>query len=137
MLQRQKQSRFGFNRTGAVAVEFALTAPILFSILLASLELGHANMVLNTTEAACYEGARVAIVPGVTSSECIAATQRMLTLTKIKGATIQVTPGDLSNDSNTVTVRVTVPYGTNSITVPLFTRGLTIQRECTLTRERI
>jgi Flp pilus assembly protein TadG len=58
------------GRRGTAAVEFAMTAPLLFMMIYASVELGHANMVLNATEAACYEGARVGIVPGATADEC-------------------------------------------------------------------
>ena len=123
------------KRRGAVAIEFALTIPILFLMLMGALELGHANMVLNTTEAACYEGARVGIVPGTTAAECVAATQRLLDVSKIKDATISITPADLTTRTEAVTIRVVVPYRTNAITVPLFTRSLTIQRECKLTRE--
>lgn len=124
------------NRSGAVTVEFAMTAPILFLLLMGALELGHANMVLNTTEAACYEGSRVGILPGATSAECIAATERMLQIGKIRDATVTVTPANLSTQSEFVTIQVVVPYRANAITVPVFTRGLTIQRQCRLTREK-
>jgi Flp pilus assembly protein TadG len=131
----QAYGKMGPVRSGATAVEFALTAPVLFLLLFGALELGHANMVLNTTEAACYEGARVGIVPGTTAAECIAATQRLLDIAKIKDATITVTPANLATQTEAVTIRVVVPYRTNAVTVPFFTRGLTIQRECKLTRE--
>jgi Flp pilus assembly protein TadG len=123
------------RRSGAVAVEFALTAPVLFLLLMGALELSHANMVLNSSEAACYEGARVGIVPGATAEECITAAQRLLDIAKIKNATVTVTPASLSTSSEAVTVRVVVPYRVNTIVTPVFTKGLTIQRECKLTRE--
>ncbi len=124
------------NRSGAVAVEFALTVPILFSLLLGSLELGHASMVLNTAEAACYEGARMGIIPGASVVECEQAARQKLTSCKIRNAQITVTPNNLESFTPTVTVRIVVPYSSNAITVPFFTRSLVIQRECTLTRER-
>lgn len=123
-------------RQGATAVEFALTAPVLFALLFGALELGHANMVFNTAEAACYEGARVGILPGATVAECEQATREKLTAVKIKNATVQVTPSNLNTLSTTVTIKVTVPYSSNAIIVPFFTRNLVIQRECTLTREK-
>ncbi|MEZ6075910.1 MAG: pilus assembly protein [Pirellulaceae bacterium] len=55
-------------RSGVTTVEFAMTAPLLFMLLYAALELGHANMTFNAVEAACYEGARVGIVPGAKAS---------------------------------------------------------------------
>ncbi len=124
------------RRSGAVAVEFALTVPILFALLLGSLELGHANMVLNTTEAACYEGARTGIIPGASAVECEQAARQKLATCKVRNAQITVTPNSLENFTPTVTVRIVVPYSNNAITVPFFTRSLVIQRECTLRRER-
>lgn len=124
------------NRLGRVAVEFALTAPILFMIVLGALELGHANTVLNTAEAACYEGARIGILPGATVAECEQATRAKLNALKIRKATIQVLPANLNTLSTTVTIRVTVPYASNAITFPFFTKKLVIQRECTLMREK-
>lgn len=123
-------------RRGVTTVEFAMTAPLLFLMLHASLELGHVNMVYNTVEAACYEGARVGIVPGATASECTAAAQRVLDISSIRGATIAVTPNNLSTLSDTVQVRITVLYSGTSVVVPMFTRSLTINHQCVLTRER-
>jgi Flp pilus assembly protein TadG len=136
MMPIQPYQRLQPKRKAAVAVEFALTAPILFLLLMGALELGHANMVLNTTEAACYEGSRIGIVPGASAAECVAATERVLDSAKIKDAVISVTPANLSRQSEFITVRVVVPYRSNSITVPFFTKGLIIERECKLTRER-
>ncbi|MFO0941662.1 MAG: TadE/TadG family type IV pilus assembly protein [Pirellulales bacterium] len=123
-------------RQGATAIEFALTAPILFALVFGAVELGHANMVLNTAEAACYEGARVGILPGATVAECEQATRNKLTALKIKNATIQVSPANLSNFSPTVTIKVVVPYANNALTFPFFTKNVVVQRECTLTREK-
>ena len=101
-----------------------------------AIELGHANMVLNTAEAACYEGARIGILPGATVAECEQATLAKLTAVKISNATIEVTPSNLNTLSTSVTVKVTVPYSSNALTFPFFTKNLVIQRECTLTREK-
>ena len=124
-------------RNGAVAVEFALTAPLLFFILLAALELSHANMVLNTAEAAAYEGAREGIVPRAAVGECTAAAERTLAISNVRGASITVVPANLATDTDTVRVTVSVPYAQNTILTPLFTTGLNIVRECELNRERL
>ncbi|XZE22546.1 TadE family protein [Pirellulaceae bacterium SH449] len=124
------------NRQGATAVEFAMTAPIAFLLLFGALELGHANMVYHSAEAAAYEGARKGIVPGATAAECISQTDDMLRLCRVRGATVTVTPNNLTPADLNVTVRVEVPYRDNSIVVPFFTRNLVINRECKLSRER-
>jgi Flp pilus assembly protein TadG len=125
------------GRRGTAAVEFAMTAPLLFMMIYASVELGHANMVLNATEAACYEGARVGIVPGATADECRAAAATILQISGIRGATIQVAPADLNTNSNTVRVDIAVPYVSTAIMPATFTRGLNIRRSCELIREEI
>ena len=76
------------DRRGVTAVEFAMTAPILFLMLYVALELGHANMTFNAVEAACYEGARIGIVPGAQAADCQAAAQRILSISKIRGASV-------------------------------------------------
>ena len=124
-------------RRGVVAVEFAMTAPLLFLMLYAALELGHANMTFNAVEAACYEGARVGIVPGASAAECQAAAQRILTISKIRGANVTVTPANLNTSTQSVQVRVTVPYVATAIIPPTFTRLLTINRQCELVREQL
>ena len=109
-------------RRGVVAVEFAMTAPLLFLMLYAALELGHANMTFNAVEAACYEGARVGIVPGASAAECQAAAQRILTISKIRGANVTVTPANLNTSTQSVQVRVTVPYVSTAILLKLRVR---------------
>jgi Flp pilus assembly protein TadG len=123
-------------RCGATAVEFALVAPVAFLLLFGALELGHANMVFHSAEAAAYEGARKGIIPGATATECIAEANDMLQLCRVRGATVTVNPAVLTPNDANVTVRVQVPYRSNSIVVPFFTRSLVINRECKLSRER-
>jgi Flp pilus assembly protein TadG len=123
------------RRRGATVVEFALTAPLLFMLLFGALELGHANMIFNVSEAAAYEGAREGIVPGASAAEVRAAAQRILDISNIRGAAIQVNPTNLAVDTDTVRVDITVPYAQNTLMPPFFTRGLTIQQSCELSRE--
>lgn len=123
------------QRSGAVAVEFAITAPVLFLLLFGAIELSHANMVLHTVEAAAYEGSRQGIVPGASAGDCRRATRELLDIAGIRAATIQVTPSNLNTVSDTVTVGITVPYNRNTIITPLFTDSLVMRRQCSLQRE--
>ena len=134
----QKSARLNQNRParkGAIAVEFAMTAPLLFLILFGCLELGHANMVFNVAEAAAYEGARKGIVPGANQNDVTSAAQRLLNVSKVRNASIRVTPSNLSTNTDTIRVAIEIPYRQNSIVFPTFTRNLVIERECVLTRE--
>ncbi len=131
-LQKRDQNA----RRGVAAVELVMTAPLLFMLLYAALELGHANMVFNSVEAACYEGARVGIVPGAKAAECQAAAQRVLTIAKVRGATVTVTPASLTTTTDAVRVSITVPYTSTAIIPPTFMRLVTINRQCELVREK-
>ena len=125
------------NRRGVTAVEFAMTAPILFLLLYAALELGHANMTFNAVEAACYEGARNGIVPGARAADCQAAAERILAISKIRGASVSVVPPSLSTSTSSVQVRISLPYAGTAIMPATFTRLLTIDRQCELVREQL
>lgn len=124
------------QRHGVTTVEFALVAPIAFLLLFGALELGHANMVFHSAEAAAYEGARKGIIPGASAAECIAEANGMLQLCRVRGANVSVIPATITPNDTEVTVRVEVPYSSNSIIVPFFTRNLVVNRECKLSRER-
>jgi len=123
-------------RRGVTTVEFALVAPLAFLLLFGALELGHVYMVSHTAEAAAYEGARRGIIPGATAAECIAEANDLLQLCRIRGATVTVTPAILSTSDANVTVRIEVPYSSNSLIAPFFARNIVVNRECKLSRER-
>lgn len=123
------------QRNGAVAAEFAICAPILFMLLFAALEVGFANMMYHSTEAACYEAARTAIVPGATAAEANAAANRVLRSAGINSAAIQITPGNLATETETVSVQISVRYSDNT-TLPAFWIAETpFVKVCELNRE--
>lgn len=123
------------QRKGAAAVEFALTVPILILFLFATFELGRGNMMLNTTESAAYEGARVGIIPGSTAAQAEDAARLILFTSGIKNADVEITPNDLSVDSEAITVTISVGYEENSIIPPGFLGGASFVRTCVLNRE--
>lgn len=122
-------------RSGALAVEFALTLPLLFLMLFGAVELSHANMLLHTAEAAAYEGAREGILPGATAGDCRRAAREILDIGRVRRSSIRITPSNLNTESDTVKVRVTIRYRHNTIIAPLYTDRLVIRRECELVRE--
>lgn len=124
------------RRRGATAVEFALAAPLAFMLLCASIEFGRANMILNSTANAAYQGARRAIVPGATSSQAISAANATLNASAIKSATVTVNPSTITSTTQTVTVTVNVPVSSNTWMASFFLKNVTVSRACTLTRER-
>ena len=123
-------------RTGAVAVEFAITAPIFLLFLLAAFEFGWLNVMRHTADNAAYEAARTAIVPGATSAEARAKATTMLNVVGARGATINITPTDITNSTTQVTVAIDLPMSSNGLIVPRFTGKTVLHSASTLRTER-
>ena len=123
-------------RTGAVAVEFAITAPIFLLFLLAAFEFGWLNVMRHTADNAAYEAARTAIVPGATSGEALAKATSILNVVGARGAKINVTPNNITNSTTEVTVAIDVPMNSNGLITPRFTSKTTLHSESTLKTER-
>ncbi len=97
------------HRQGAVTVEFALAAPVLFMFVFASIEFSRVNMIRNTIENAAYEGARRGVLSGATAANCAAVTQDLLDIIGVADSTITVTPLVILANTQDVTVTVEVP----------------------------
>ena len=133
---RNRRSTISAKRKGATAVEFALTLPVLMLMLFATYELTRVNMMLHTAEAAAYEGARLGIVPGATNAECEDAAQAMLATAGIKNAEVTINPSDLTSNSETVSITVSLSYHDNTLMFPVFMgRDARITKTCELVRE--
>jgi len=92
-------------------------------------------MMLNTTEAAAYEAARVAIVPGATVAEATAAAEVILATAGIDVSNFTIVPADLSTASEAVEVTIDVSFAENSLFVPNFLDDARFVRTCVLNRE--
>src|SRR5262245_32680471 len=108
-------------RTGAVAVEFAITAPIFLLFLLAAFEFGWLNVMRHTADNAAYEAARTAIVPGATAAEALAKANSILNVVGARGVTVNITPTTITNSTASVTVAVDLPMSNNGLITPRFT----------------
>jgi Flp pilus assembly protein TadG len=97
------------RRRGAATVEFALTVPILFALVLGAIEFSRANMLVHTTAIAATEAARKSIVPGATASEVRLKALDELRAVGIVDATVTVTPAEIVDDTTQVTVSLNVP----------------------------
>ncbi|MBA4018896.1 MAG: transporter [Pirellula sp.] len=124
------------RRRGTTVVEFALVCPLIFTFFFAAIEFARANQILNATANASYQGCRAAIIPGATVTSTTAAARKYLNAGLISTATISVNPSTITNTTTTVTVTVSVPLDSNSWIGQTFTRGKSVTRSCTLTREK-
>src|SRR4051812_6968031 len=123
-------------RSGAVAVEFAITAPVFFVFLLAAFEFGWLNVLRHTADNAAYEGARAAMVPGATAADGKTKANNILNIVGARGATVNITPAVISPSTKEVTVVVDMPMSKNGLIVPRFTSKTTLHSVSTLRTER-
>ena len=123
------------SRKGAVAVEFAIVVPLLFLFFFAGFEFMRVAMVRHTVNNAVYEGARVGIIPGGTNAEIRAEATRILGTTGIDEFTLDVEPANITDATEDITVRVTVPLDRNTYVPAQYFLGEEMQRELTMRRE--
>ncbi len=99
------------SRRGAAAVEFAVVAPLLFMLALGMIEFGRMLTVQEIVVNAAREGARKAVLPGVTDSDVTSAIDSYMTNANISGETTTVSPSTNTAASGTaIKVTVSVPY---------------------------
>jgi Flp pilus assembly protein TadG len=128
--------RGGEIRRGATAAEFALTLPLFILFLMGAFEFGWLNVLRHTSDNACYEAARFAMVPGGTAAEAKAKANSLLSIIGARNAKVTVTPETLTSTTDKVTVAIDIPLASNALVVPKFTGKKTLHSEATLKTER-
>ena len=126
------------NRSGAAVVEFAVVAPVFILLVFGMIEFGRMVMVQQVLTNASREGARLAVLDGVTVSDVEASVETFLAASAVSGATIAVDPDPLSdaNLGDPVTVTVSVPFGSVSwLPVPMYIGGQTLTATSVMRRE--
>lgn len=136
MLNISISSRKRRIRKGTVAVEFALTVPVLFFLMFSAFEFSRMNMIRHSLDNAAYEGAREGIIPGATTANVRVAVDEMLRIISVREAVVSVFPVELGADVPRLTVTIAVPFQENSWLGPVFFRNQFVTRSCTLTREK-
>lgn len=124
------------RRRGAIVVELAFTAPILFVVFFASVEFSRLNVIKNSLENAAYEGCRQGILPGATEAKCQTAAQQILQVIGVPDASVVVTPSTIAVDTSQVTVDVSLTLqAAHGFVLTHFIVGRSLQAGCTLQRE--
>lgn len=123
------------NRRGAVTVEFACTAGIAILFLFAMLEYGRVAMIRQSVELAVYEGGRKGIVAGATSREVLDEARRILAISRVVGAEINVSPTNITDRTRAITVSISVPLDQGLFGPVKFFGGKRLDRSLTLRRE--
>src|SRR6266851_2116244 len=119
------------QRIAAALVEFAVVAPLMFVLMLATFEFGRTFMVMELLTEGARVGCRQAVVEGTSSQQIQNTVTSYLTGVGINGDTVRVivndTPGLEAATQPAyaeMTVKVTVPVSSVSwVPNPLFTSG--------------
>lgn len=125
------------RRKGALTVEFALTAPVVFTLFFGCVELSRMNMIRNTSNNAAFEAARTVIVPGAQSSQAVSAAQTLMQAIGVQNAAVDITPSAITSQTTSVTVSISTPLTSNLYVSPLFLKGKTINSTCTMALENL
>ena len=127
------------KRKGATLVEFAIVASVLFLLIFGLIEFGRVVMVEQLMTNAAREGARRGILESATKDEVEQTVADYLTNVSITGATVTVTPEDLSKAGfgDPVVVSVSVPFENVSwIPTPWLFGGVTLSGKSSMRAER-
>ena len=117
-------------------VEFAIVAPLLFFFFFAAFEFCRVAMVRHTVDNAVYEAARVAIIPGATAAESRTIATQVLSTIGLNNASIDVSPANITRETERVTVTVRVPFDNNSFVPHQFVGGDCVS-QLTMIREGV
>jgi Flp pilus assembly protein TadG len=99
------------ERRGAAVVEFAIIVPLLFMLVFGIIEFGRMMMVQQVATNAAREGARKAVLHGMTASEVNKTIDDYMSNSSITGYTRQVSPDPATAEAGTaMKVTVSVPY---------------------------
>ena len=116
-------------------MEMAITLPLLFLVVLTSVEFGRMNVIRHTIDNAAYEAARKAIVPGVAAADAEREARRIMDIVGAQGVDVRITPPVLEIDTPQVNVNVSVDFGQNGFLTPFFFAGKRISGNVTMRRE--
>ena len=125
------------SRRAAVTVEFAIVLPVLIALVVGIVESCNLIYVKQSLTVSAYEGARAAIVKGMSVTDIQARSNQVLTDRKIKSTTILISPTSPSTASygSYITVQVQATYGSNTIIPGFFFGNVTLKSSIRMMKE--
>lgn len=125
------------RRSGAAALEFAVTAPTLLIVIFTCFEFARLAMMISLAESAAYEGCRFAVVEGATTEDAENEANRILSRLGTRNATVTVNNGvGITPTDREITVAIRIPMEDNAFLLSSFFRDKSIAAEITLRTER-
>ena len=107
MMRNGKQTRRRFRRRAGALVEFAIVAPMLFTILFGIVEYGYIYMVRQTMTNAAREGCRIGILQSSTEVDVLSVVDTMMAPTAVSNYTTVFTPASVDDPINSVAISTT------------------------------
>jgi hypothetical protein len=131
-----RRRRFA-TRRAAAAAELAICLPLIVSLLLASIEACSMIFLDHSLTIASYEGVRVAINYDGTTASATARCNQIITQREVAGATVTISPSNVSNvpKGDPIVVTVSAPCDSNMIIPPWFFGGKTLSASTTMVKE--
>lgn len=126
------------ERRGAAVVEFAIIAPLLFTLTFGMIEFGRTMLVQQVLTNASREGVRRAVMGSASVDDVTAVVQEYTTGGSVNGATVMIEPSPPSSAAagDPITVTVTIPFADVSwLPAPWFMDGITLTASSTMRRE--
>lgn len=135
-MQPSQVARRRRDRVGVTTVEFSMAFVILILFSFATIEFGRISMMRAAAINGAYEACRHIIVPGANVAEGIAEANKVLAAAGVSVSNIEVTPSPITEETEFVTVNVTIPMDSNSWIAPRFSQGMELTGSSTLHTER-
>jgi Flp pilus assembly protein TadG len=125
------------SRLGAAATEFAIIAPLFFTLIFGILEFGRALMVQQVLINGSRVGARQATTTGASSSAVVAAVQDYTAAVAVAGVDVSVAPDPATAaPGDMITVTTSVGYNNVSwLPAPWFLGGKTLTATSIMRKE--
>jgi Flp pilus assembly protein TadG len=134
----QRHKPYGRTRVGAAVVEFAFVAPLFILLTLGMMEVSRMVMVKQILINASREGARLAVLPSVTSEEVLAHVSQQLSASAVNGVQVTIQPMELVGAAvgTPITVSLSVPAASVGwIPNPVFAMNHTLTASTTMRKE--
>ncbi len=124
-------------RRGVAATEFAVCLPVLVLLMLGMIEACTMIFLKQSLACAAYEGAHTAVMPNATAADVRSVCEGILEDRRVRDATIQITPNNLTNlaEGQYFEVRISAPSSSNAVLPGRFFRGRTLSSSATMMKE--
>jgi Flp pilus assembly protein TadG len=128
------------RRRGAAVVEFAVVAPVFFLLVFGMIEYGRMVMVQQILTNASREGARLAVLDGITTANVVSSVDSYLAGAGITGANVAVAtnPPVAPDYADSMTITVDIAFDQVSwLPSPMFLQGQQLSATTTMRRETV